>query len=50
MEQKQCSLKDARILLMNEILQGIKVKLYFAFGMYAHNLSFMVNMAKLLLR
>ena len=25
MEQKQCSLKDARILLMNEILQGIKV-------------------------
>ena len=25
MEQKQCRLKDARILLMNEILQGIKV-------------------------
>ena len=27
MEQKQCRLKDARILLMNEILQGIKVAL-----------------------
>ena len=27
MEQKQCRLKDARILLMNEILQGIKVVL-----------------------
>lgn len=31
MEQKQCSLKDARILLMNEILQGIKVKFILCF-------------------
>ena len=34
MEQKQCSLKDSRILLMNEILQGIKVKCYIKYLKY----------------
>ena len=34
MEQKQCSLKDSRILLMNEILQGIKVKRYIKYLKY----------------